>query len=131
MNGRSGDQSGRDAPWPVEVRIERTRKALEIAFDDGSRFTFPAEFLRVFSPSAEVRGHGLGPRRVIGGCRGVGFTAAEPVGNYAVRLIFDDGHETGLYTWSYLHECGRAQERLWREYLAALDAQGLSRDKAR
>lgn len=116
--------------WPTEIKINRADKTLEIAFDDGKRFSFTAEFLRVYSPSAEVRGHGAGERRIIGGCRTVGITGAEPVGNYAVRLIFDDGHDTGLYSWAYLHECGVAQDRLWGDYLEALAAQGLSRDKA-
>lgn len=116
--------------WPIEIKINRASKTLAIAFDDGERFTFTAEFLRVYSPSAEVRGHGAGERRVIGGCRKVGLAGAEPVGNYALRLVFDDGHDTGLYSWTYLHECGLDHERLWRYYLAALAAKGLSRDPA-
>lgn len=120
----------RSGAWPVEIKINRADRTLDIAFDDGRRFSFTAEFLRVYSPSAEVRGHGAGERRIVGGCRNVGLVSAEPVGNYAVRLIFDDGHDTGLYSWAYLHECGLAQDRLWREYLDALAAKGLSRDRA-
>ncbi|MFO1190101.1 MAG: DUF971 domain-containing protein [Alphaproteobacteria bacterium] len=120
----------RGGAWPVEIKINRADRTLDIAFDDGRRFRFTAEFLRVHSPSAEVRGHGAGERRIVGGCRTVGLASAEPVGNYAVRLIFDDGHDTGLYSWAYLRECGLNQDRMWRDYLDALAAKGLSRDRA-
>lgn len=115
-------------PTPLEIRLKRTEKRLEVAFDDGSRFAFPAELLRVESPSAEVQGHGPAEKRLVPGKRHVGITGVEPVGHYAVRLLFDDGHDTGIYSWDYLHRLGREQERTWRDYLAALAAQGLSRD---
>ena len=115
------------APWPTDIRVLRAERLLEIDFDDGSRFRLPAELLRVESPSAEVRGHGSGQKRLVSGKRGVNISGVEPVGNYAVRILFDDGHDTGLYSWSYLHELGRDQEAIWRRYLAALEAAGLSR----
>lgn len=113
--------------WPVEIRVDRAERRLEVAFDDGTRFVLPAELLRVESPSAEVQGHGPTQKVTVPGKRTVGITAVEPVGNYAVRIVFDDGHDTGIYTWSYLHALGRDQERLWQAYVAALAAKGLSR----
>ena len=101
---------------------------LEVDFDDGCNFRLPAELLRVESPSAEVQGHGPGQRTIVAGRRHVGIMKVEPVGNYAVRLHFDDLHDTGLYSWDYLYELGTNQERLWRDYLAALEERGLSRD---
>lgn len=115
---------------PVEIRLDRAARALEVDFDDGRRFVYPAEFLRVQSPSAEVRGHGAGERRIVGGCRDVGIDSVEPVGNYAIRLVFDDGHDTGLYSWAYLYELGVDREPLWQAYLDALAAKGLRRDRA-
>ena len=112
---------------PVEIRLKREDKALEVDFDDGQRFRLPAELLRVESPSAEIQGH-AGEKRIIGGRRHVGITGVEPVGNYAVRLLFDDLHDTGIYTWDYLYELGAGQERVWQTYLDALAAQGLARD---
>jgi DUF971 family protein len=114
----------------TEIRLRKAERVLEVAFDDGSRFVYPAEFLRVESPSAEVQGHGPAQKKIIPGRRHVGIMAVEPVGNYAVRLVFDDLHDTGIYSWDYLHELGRGQDRLWQGYLAALDARGLSRDPA-
>jgi DUF971 family protein len=114
-------------PWPVELRVKRAERLLEIDFDDGRSYRLPAELLRVESPSAEVQGHG-GEKTVVPGKRGVGLTGAEAVGNYAVRLLFDDGHDTGIYTWSYLRELGQDQERVFTRYLDALAAKGLSRD---
>jgi DUF971 family protein len=116
------------APWPTELRVNRTEKTLSVTFDDGATFTFPAEFLRVESPSAEVQGHGPGQKTTIAGRRHVGIMDLEPVGNYAVRIMFDDLHSTGMYSWRYLHYLGRNQERLWAAYLQALEEQGLSRD---
>ena len=113
--------------WPIEIRLKSAEKALEIDFDNGDRFSFPAELLRVESPSAEVQGHGPSQKQIVGGKRDVGISRVEPVGNYAVRLVFDDGHSTGLFSWQYLHELGRDQEKIWTEYLAALDEQGLTR----
>jgi DUF971 family protein len=116
-------------PTPTEIRLKRAERRLEVDFDDASRFVFPAEFLRVESPSAEVQGHAPEQHRTVPGCRNVGISAVEPVGQYAVRLVFDDGHDTGLYSWDYLYQLGQEQERRWADYLAALAAQGLSRDR--
>jgi len=116
------------APWPVEIRLKQAEKVLEIDFDDGSRFAIPAELLRVESPSAEVQGHGPSQKTIVAGRRHVGILRLEPVGNYALRIDFDDGHDTGIFTWSYLRHLGTEQDRLIRDYLAALAAKGLSRD---
>ncbi|HEY0421220.1 MAG TPA: DUF971 domain-containing protein [Acetobacteraceae bacterium] len=115
-------------PVPTEIRLRRAEKLLEVDFDDGSRFSLPAEYLRVESPSAEVQGHGPSQRKTIAGRRHVGILSLEPVGHYAIRILFDDLHDTGIYSWEYLHELGREQAGKWRAYLAALEAQGLSRD---
>jgi len=115
-------------PWPVEIRVRRAERRLEIDFDDGSSFSLPAELLRVESPSAEVQGHVPSQKITLPGKRGVGIREVEPVGNYAVRILFDDGHGTGIYAWPYLHRLGREQERIWQAYLEALAARGLSRD---
>jgi DUF971 family protein len=115
-------------PTPVEIRLRREQQRLDVSFDDGSRFELPAEYLRVESPSAEVQGHGPGERKTIAGRRHVGIMTVEPVGNYAVRLVFDDLHDTGIYSWDYLFELGRDRIRKWNAYLDALKAQGLSRD---
>lgn len=114
--------------WPREIRLKSADKALEVDFDDGRRFRYPAEFLRVESPSAEVMGHGPGQRVVVAGRRHVGITGLDPVGNYAIRIRFDDRHDTGIYTWSYLYQLGENQDALWQSYLAALKDKGLSRD---
>ena len=116
------------SPWPVEIRLKREEKLLEVDFDDGRSFRLPAELLRVESPSAEVQGHGPGQKTLVAGRRHVGILALEPVGNYAVRIKFDDLHDTGIYSWAYLHELGLRQETLWRAYLDGLAAQGLSRE---
>ena len=113
---------------PTEIRVRLAEKRVEIDFDDGARFSLPAEYLRVESPSAEVQGHGPGERRTVAGARNVAILAVEPVGNYAVRLIFDDRHDTGIYSWEYLHRLGREQQQRWQAYLDALAAEGLSRD---
>jgi DUF971 family protein len=115
-------------PRPVEVRLLREAKALEIDFDSGETFRYPAEYLRVESPSAEVQGHGPDERVTIGGRRHVGIMGLEPVGHYAIRILFDDLHDTGLYSWEYLHELGVRQPEIWQRYLAALESKGLSRD---
>lgn len=114
--------------WPVELRLKRAEKLLEIAFDDGSKFSLPAEYLRVESPSAEVQGHGAGQKTLVHGRAQIGIMELEPVGNYAVRIKFDDLHDTGIYSWNYLYQLGVEQEKRWREYLNALAANGLSRD---
>ena len=116
------------APWPVEIRLISAEKRLEVDFDDGARFSLPAELLRVESPSAEVRGHGPGRKTIVAGRRHVGISRVEPVGRYAVRLHFDDGHDTGLFSWPYLYRLGRDRETIWRIYLDALAERGLSRD---
>jgi DUF971 family protein len=115
-------------PWPVELRVDRAEKRLTVTFDNGERFTLPAELLRVESPSAEVQGHGPGQKTILAGRRHVGIMDLEPVGNYAVRIKFDDLHSTGMYSWRYLYHLGRNQERLWQDYLDALEQRGLSRD---
>lgn len=112
----------------TEIRLDRTTGAIEVAFDDGTRYRLPAEYLRVESPSAEVQGHGPGQRKLISGRRHVRVMQIEPVGNYAVRLIFDDLHDTGIFTWDYLHELGREQQTRWQAYLDRLASGGLSRD---
>jgi len=115
------------APWPTELRVVNERHALAVTFDDGTSFTLPAEYLRVESPSAEVQGHMPDEKITIPGKRAVRIAQVEPVGNYAVRLIFDDGHGTGLYTWPLLYSYGLEQEEKFGAYLKALEAQGLSR----
>ena len=113
--------------WPTEIRLNKAEKSLTVAFDDGSVFTLPAEYLRVESPSAEVQGHGPSQKVLVTGRAHVGIMALEPVGNYAVRISFDDLHDTGIYSWQYLHQLGVEQEARWAEYLRALDAAGASR----
>jgi DUF971 family protein len=117
--------------WPVEIRLKQAEKMLEVDFDDGARFRFPAELLRVESPSAEVMGHGPGQKTIVAGRSQVGIMAVEPVGNYAVRIKFDDMHDTGIFSWRYLYELGLNQQKVWAEYLRALEAKGLSRDPRR
>jgi len=118
----------RNTPRPTEIKLHQKSRILEIAFDDGQRFSLPCEYLRVFSPSAEVRGHGPGQEVLQVGKRDVEIKEIEPVGNYAVKLAFSDGHDTGLYSWEYLHELGEKQESSWKSYLARLEAAGASRD---
>jgi DUF971 family protein len=120
--------AGGTARWPVELRLKRAEKLLEVAFDDGTRFSRPAEYLRVESPSAEVQGHGPGQKTLVHGRAHVGIMELEPVGNYAVRIKFDDLHDTGIYSWNYLYQLGLEHEKRWREYLGALSANGLSRE---
>ena len=114
--------------WPTEIRLKTAEKILEIDFDNGARVRLPAEYLRVESPSAEVQGHGPGQKQLVAGRAAVGILRLEPVGNYAVRIVFDDLHDTGIFSWSYLYELGVEQERRWSDYLAALAKAGLSRD---
>jgi DUF971 family protein len=118
----------RNTPRPTEIKLHQKSRILEIAFDDGQRFSLPCEYLRVFSPSAEVRGHGPGQEVLQVGKRDVEIKEIEPVGNYAVKLGFSDGHDTGLYSWEYLHELGEKQESSWKSYLARLEQAGASRD---
>ncbi len=114
--------------WPVEIRHKQAERELEIEFDDGATFTLPAELLRVESPSAEVQGHGPSQKKLIAGRREVGIMDIVAVGNYAIRISFDDLHDTGIYTWSYLYDMGANLEAVWRDYLGALEAAGKSRD---
>jgi DUF971 family protein len=116
------------APWPTSLKIAKNRETLSIAYDDGAAFDIPSELLRVESPSAEVQGHGAGQKQLVAGKRAVKLIQAEPNGNYAVRLGFDDGHATGIYTWRYLRFLGENQATLLGDYLDALDDAGLSRD---
>ena len=117
--------------WPVEIRLKQAEKRLEIDFDDGRTFRYPAEFLRVESPSAEVQGHGPSQKQLVHGRAAVGILALEPVGNYAIRIRFDDLHDTGIYSWAYLRHLGENHESLWRAYLDNLAANGLSREAPR
>ena len=116
-------------PWPTEIRLRKDRRSLAIAFDDGVTHELPAEFLRVLSPSAEVQGHSPEQRKVIGGKQSVSIAAVDPVGNYAVRLTFDDGHNTGLYSWTYLRQLGDERDSRWSGYLNDLAANGMRRDR--
>jgi len=111
-------------PYPTAITLHRKSRILEVTFDTGECFKLPAEYLRVNSPSAEVKGHGPGQEVLVVGKQGVGIDAIEPVGRYAVRLVFDDGHETGLYTWPILHELGANQEKNWRTYLERVEKAG-------
>ena len=115
-------------PVPLEIRLVKAEQKLHVVFDDGSSFVLPAEYLRVESPSAEVQGHGPSQRTTVPGRRHVGIMAVEPVGHYAVRLLFDDMHDTGIFSWDYLYQLGREQDGRWQAYLAALQEKGLSRD---
>jgi DUF971 family protein len=119
----------RPARWPTEIRLAKDKRSLEVAFEGGERFTLPAELLRVASPSAEVQGHGPDERRTVAGKREVQILDVLPVGNYAVRLMFDDMHATGIYSWSFLHDLGTRQDAIWAEYLSELAAKGLSRER--
>jgi DUF971 family protein len=114
-------------PWPTELRVDAERRLLAVTFDNGRSFELAAEFLRVLSPSAEVKGHGPGQRVTLGGKKDVRIVRLEPVGNYAVRIVFDDGHDTGLYAWDYLRELGENREQRWQTHLADLAAKGLTR----
>jgi len=125
-----GQQLGSPS-WPLEIRLRKAERVLEIDFEDGSRFRFPAELLRVESPSAEVQGHGPSQKQLVAGRAHVGILELEPVGNYAIRIKFDDLHDTGIYSWTYLYELGRRQDEVWAKYLAALAERGLSREPAR
>jgi DUF971 family protein len=115
-------------PTPTELRLNRAERTLHVAFDNGESYALPAEYLRIESPSAEVQGHGPGQRVIVPGRRHVGIMRIEPVGHYAVRLVFDDLHDSGIYSWDYLLRLGREREERWAEYERALAAKGLSRD---
>ncbi|HVQ10898.1 MAG TPA: DUF971 domain-containing protein [Methyloceanibacter sp.] len=114
-------------PWPAELKVDKDRGLLTVAFDDEASFSLSAELLRVMSPSAEVQGHSPEERVTVPGKKAVRISRIEPVGNYAARIVFDDGHATGLYTWAYLRELGENKEARWQEYLAELAAKRLTR----
>src|SRR5690606_36146466 len=115
-----------ERPWPTEIRLSPDKRMLTVAFDDGSRFDYPAEYLRVFSPSAEVQGHSPSQRQTVGGKRDVGIMRIDPIGNYAIKLAFDDLHDTGIFSWDYLLRLAREREALWQGYLDDLASKGLS-----
>ena len=118
-------------PTPVEIRASKADRTLTVTFDDGALFVLPAEYLRVESPSAEVQGHAPDQKVLVWGRAHVGILKVEPVGNYAVRIVFDDLHDTGIFTWRYLWELGVEYEQRWPAYLAALEAKGQSREPPR
>ena len=122
--------SDKTTPSPTEIKLHQKSRVLEIAFDDGKRFSLPFEFLRVHSPSAEVRGHGPGQEVLQVGKKDVDITNIEPVGSYAVQLVFSDGHDSGLYSWNYLYDMGANQDAMWKHYLERMQAAGASREAA-
>jgi DUF971 family protein len=124
-----GSASG--GTWPTEIRLHKDRRALTVSFEGGEAFTLSAEYLRINSPSAEVQGHAPEERKTVSGKKYVEILEVQPIGNYAVRLVFDDMHSTGIYSWDYFHELGRNEAAKWRDYLAELDARGLSREPPR
>ena len=124
-----GDESGR--AWPTEIRLHKDRKTLSLTFDNGEMHAFAAEYLRVKSPSAEVQGHSPDERKTVAGKRDVAILEVRPIGNYAVRLVFDDLHSTGIYSWDYFIDLGRNHDAYWRDYLDELAAKGLSREPTR
>ena len=117
-----------NTPIPTEIKLHQTSRLMELSFADGKVFRLPYEFLRVYSPSAEVRGHGPGQETLQIGKRDVTITEVEPVGHYAIRPKFSDGHDTGIYSWDYLYDLGMRQDLMWRDYLARMEAAGASRD---
>jgi DUF971 family protein len=118
----------RTTPRPTEIKLHQTSRILEVTFDDGKQYRLPCEYLRVYSPSAEVRGHGPGQEVLQVGKREVGISAVEPVGVYAVKLTFTDGHDTGIFSWDYLYDLGLKQDANWKMYLSRLAQAGKSRD---
>ena len=116
--------------WPTEIRLAKDKRTLRVTFEGGAAFDLPAEYLRVMSPSAEVQGHSPSERKTVPGKSRVEIIAVQPVGNYAVKLVFDDMHDTGIYGWNYLYELGAGHSERWANYLAELDAKGLSREPA-
>lgn len=120
--------SDANAPWPTDIHLDQAEKTLALTFDNGESFVLTAEYLRVESPSAEVQGHGGDQKKIVPAKRKVGISNLEPVGNYAVRILFDDGHDTGLFTWTYLRELGLTHTEKWDTYIKALAHQGLERD---
>jgi DUF971 family protein len=127
LHGSGNMNGGSSKPWPTELRLHKDRKTLTVAFDNGEAFDLAAEYLRVTSPSAEVQGHSPADRKTVAGKSNVAVLEVNPVGNYAVRLVFDDMHSTGIYSWDYLLALGRDRDANWAEYLAELAGKGLSR----
>jgi DUF971 family protein len=128
--GPTADDDGQSAAtWPAELRLLKEEARLEVEFCDGRVHSLPAEYLRVESPSAEVQGHGPHQKKIVAACRQVKIAAIEPVGNYAIRILFDDGHDTGIYSWAYLRELGDSHAERWAAYEDALAKRGLSRDR--
>jgi DUF971 family protein len=123
-------ESTESRAWPTELRLHKDRRALTISFEDGTTVELPAEYLRVESPSAEVQGHNPNERKTVPGKRNVGIMEVNPVGNYAVRLVFDDMHSTGIYSWDFFQQLGREYKERWARYLDELEAKKLSRDPA-
>ena len=121
------EHSGAAPPWPVEIRLRKDRMTLTVAYDSGEVFDLPAEYLRVKSPSAEVQGHSPDERKTVAGKRNVAILEVHPIGNYAVRLVFDDMHSTGIFSWDYLYGLGRNRAANWQDYLDDLAGKGLSR----
>jgi DUF971 family protein len=119
--------AGGTEPWPTELRLHKDRRTLTVSFDSGESFDLPAEYLRVRSPSAEVQGHSPDERKTVAGKKNVAILEVLPIGNYAVRLVFDDLHSTGIFSWDYLRELGRDRDAKWQEYLDELAGKGLSR----
>jgi DUF971 family protein len=128
MDESYNEPMDRNTPRPTEITLHQKSGVLDVAFDDGQRFSLPVEYLRVFSPSAEVRGHGPGQEVLQVGKRNVEVKAVEPVGVYAVKFVFSDGHDTGIYSWDYLYELGKKQQSNWKSYLARLERAGGSRE---
>jgi DUF971 family protein len=127
MPAAASDRQPSSDPWPTDIAYDRQNKFLRVRFDNGESYDLPSEYLRVESPSAEVQAHG-GEKVIVGGRKHVGIIEIEPVGNYAVKLTFDDLHDTGIYSWRTLRELGQEYETRWAAYLKALDEKGLSRD---
>lgn len=117
-----------DTPWPTDIRLSKADKALSVTFESGETYTLSAEYLRVESPSAEVQGHSPDEKKTVWGKKLVGATGVEEVGNYAIRIIFNDGHDSGIYTWDYLYSLGKNYDGIWATYLKDLEKEGLSRD---
>ncbi|GGK39467.1 gamma-butyrobetaine hydroxylase-like domain-containing protein [Salinarimonas ramus] len=128
---QSSQAADASAPWPTELRVAKDRRTLTVVYDDGASFALPAEYLRVTSPSAEVQGHSPSERKTVPGKMNVMIIGVEPVGNYAVKLVFDDMHDTGIYGFDYLRRLGETHAERWAEYLSELAAKGLSREPAR
>ena len=122
------DNTQDGGPWPTELRLTTDKRRLTVLFDDGQAFALSAEYLRVKSPSAEVRGHSPSERKTVGGKMNVSILSIEPMGHYAVRLVFDDMHDTGIYTWGYLYELGTNEPEIWASYLDELKSKGLRRE---